>query len=622
MPFNFNQTNFEHTFQAKVTFLSNTFFGGEGIDISKNTKLDVNGTANFFSKSVFADVDVKNLNITSGANITGLTTFNNINIDGELRDGDGDFGSSGQVLSSDGIDTKWVNAGSLSAGVAAEVSVSDDANSDASRFVTFVDSASGSNAIKTDASIKYNPSSNQLSAGSFSGSIDASNVDSGTLGAGRIPNLDAGKITTGTLGSDRIPNLDAGKITTGTLGTGRIPNLDAGKITTGTLGSDRIPNLDAGKITTGTLGSDRIPSLNASKINAGTFAVARLGTGTPSSNNFLRGDGAWTSISFPDGDKITEGTAQVECIGVGSSVITTTNGVERFVVTNDGHVYTPFDSTAKFGIKMSPNSPIPTHDLQVKGDMEVREIDVLHKSFLRGSVYYQGSDDNQNTSIGGVRHLDLRASGMFYRYETQPFANWIPNFRHNQSTVNDETFEGSTFTVTVLVKQRSAGTPDGVTVTEARVDGTATGVDLVWEGGTAPPPSPGTGWDLWEFVVMKTSSTPTYQVFGRRSSTTAQPAGMTHSNKTSAYTLTASDDNRLITTTAGITVPANIFSAAEATTIYNNSSSSITITPAGGVTLRLSGSNITGTRTLAQRGVCTIMCVASNEFIITGSGLA
>ena len=43
MPFNFNQTNFEHTFQAKVTFLSNTFFGGEGIDISKNTKLDVNG---------------------------------------------------------------------------------------------------------------------------------------------------------------------------------------------------------------------------------------------------------------------------------------------------------------------------------------------------------------------------------------------------------------------------------------------------------------------------------------------------------------------------------------------------------------------------------------------------
>jgi hypothetical protein len=38
--------------------------------------------------------------------------------------------------------------------------------------------------------------------------------------------------------------------------------------------------------------------------------------------------------------------------------------------------------------------------------------------------------------------------------------------------------------------------------------------------------------------------------------------------------------------------------------------------------LRLSGSNITGTRTLAQRGVSTVLCVASNEFIITGTGLA
>ena len=97
---------------------------------------------------------------------------------------------------------------------------------------------------------------------------------------------------------------------------------------------------------------------------------------------------------------------------------------------------------------------------------------------------------------------------------------------------------------------------------------------------------------------------------------------MSHSNKTSAYTLTASDNDRLITTTSNITVPSGVFSPANGTTIYNNSSSSITIAPAGGVTLRLSGSNITGTRTLAQRGVCTIMCVASNEFIITGSGLA
>jgi hypothetical protein len=97
---------------------------------------------------------------------------------------------------------------------------------------------------------------------------------------------------------------------------------------------------------------------------------------------------------------------------------------------------------------------------------------------------------------------------------------------------------------------------------------------------------------------------------------------MSHSNKTSSYTLTASDDSTLITTTSNVTIPSGVFSPANGTTIYNNSASTITITPAGGVTLRLSGSNITGTRSLVQRGVCTVMCVASNEFIITGSGLA
>ena len=89
---------------------------------------------------------------------------------------------------------------------------------------------------------------------------------------------------------------------------------------------------------------------------------------------------------------------------------------------------------------------------------------------------------------------------------------------------------------------------------------------------------------------------------------TWQNAGMSHSNKTSAYTLTASDNDRLITTTSNITVPSGVFSPANGTTIYNNSASNITITPAGGVTLRLSGSNITGTRTLAQRGVCIYVC--------------
>ena len=55
----------------------------------------------------------------SGINYSGTSTFNNIDVngtataatlevEGQLRDGDGNFGSAGQVLSSDGTDTKWI----------------------------------------------------------------------------------------------------------------------------------------------------------------------------------------------------------------------------------------------------------------------------------------------------------------------------------------------------------------------------------------------------------------------------------------------------------------------------------------------------------------------------------
>ena len=77
--------------------------------------------------------------------------------------------------------------------------------------------------------------SGAVTAPSFSGSIAASNVNSGTLGSDRIPNLAASKITSGTLGSDRIPNLAASKITSGTFDAARIPTLNQN--TTGNAGT-------------------------------------------------------------------------------------------------------------------------------------------------------------------------------------------------------------------------------------------------------------------------------------------------------------------------------------------------------------------------------------------------
>ena len=96
---------------------------------------------------------------------------------------------------------------------------------------------------------------------------------------------------------------------------------------------------------------------------------------------------------------------------------------------------------------------------------------------------------------------------------------------------------------------------------------------------------------------------------------------MTLNNRTSAYTLTAADDGKLVTTNSNVTVPQNVFSAPDAVTIVNNSSSNISIIQASGVTLRLTGTTVTGNRTIAPYGMASIICVSSNVFFISGGGL-
>jgi hypothetical protein len=93
--------------------------------------------------------------------------------------------------------------------------------------------------------------------------------------------------------------------------------------------------------------------------------------------------------------------------------------------------------------------------------------------------------------------------------------------------------------------------------------------------------------------------------------------------KTAAYTLAVSDVGKHISiTTGGVTVPASVFSVGDAVSIYNNSASDQTITQGISVTLRLAGDGASGNKTLAGYGLATILCVASNTFVVAGGGLS
>ena len=90
----------------------------------------------------------------------------------------------------------------------------------------------------------------------------------------------------------------------------------------------------------------------------------------------------------------------------------------------------------------------------------------------------------------------------------------------------------------------------------------------------------------------------------------------------STYTLVLGDAGKVVRASGNVTLDQNVFAEGDIVWIYNDTSGDITLIQGSSVTLRLGGDAGTGTRTIAQRGVCTLLNLAADHAVAGGVGVS
>jgi len=89
------------------------------------------------------------------------------------------------------------------------------------------------------------------------------------------------------------------------------------------------------------------------------------------------------------------------------------------------------------------------------------------------------------------------------------------------------------------------------------------------------------------------------------------------------YITATATGRHFLRTNGNLYLNANVFDPGDIFTVVNlSSSSSCQIITGSNVTMRVAGTLEVGPRTLARWGLATVLCVSSNTFFISGSGLS
>lgn len=112
------------------------------------------------------------------------------------------------------------------------------------------------------------------------------------------------------------------------------------------------------------------------------------------------------------------------------------------------------------------------------------------------------------TAATGTIAYDALTQSVLY-YTSNASGNWTVNFRGNSTTtMNSFMSTGQSVAVVFAVTQGGSAFYNS----SVQVDGTATGVTTIWQGGTAPTAGNASSVDTYTYNIVKTGSA-TYTVF-------------------------------------------------------------------------------------------------------------
>ena len=341
---------------------------------------------------------------------------------------------------------------------------------------------------------------------------------------------------------------------------------------------------NAANITSGTLPSGRISGSYTGLTGTGALAAGSLATGFTAVSAPLGGTG---QTSYAVGDLIyadtTTSLAKLADVAIGNALISggvgsapsydkiglATHVSGTLPVANGGTGVTSSTGTGSVVLSSSPTLVSPALGTPASGNLANCTFPTLNQNTSGSAASLSAT---LTVASGGTGSTSFTANNVLLGNGTSAFQVVAPSTSGNILSSNGSTWvSSSSIASAVTATTQAAKTANTTIATTAFVD----------------------------------------QLRSLLAQSTAGGGG----------TLGTGDRGTLVSVSGGVTVPASVFAANDVVTIYNNSGGNITITQGASMTLRQVGTANTGNRTLAQRGLVTVVFISATESVISGGGL-